>query len=171
VKQVDPIKNGVIMTVLRSKDAVNGKKGGATMSPAGASAAARGVRPTLRIKLRETGGISGLQRTVALDGNTLRVLDRGQLRIQKELPVGIVQAFANRVKALEDIQPKRNYGRYRFTSDILTTALVIRDDANDIEVEVVSDPSDPAPFQFWEIVNNLQELSSLDVHTTTPFDY
>ncbi len=159
------------MSVLRWKATENGTKGRATMSPVGASARARGDGPALQIKLRETGGVSGLQRTVALDGNTLRVLDRGQLRIQKELPVGIVQAFADRVKALEDIQPKRNYGRYRFASDILTTALVIRDDANDIEVEVVSDPSDPAPFQFWEIVNNLQELSSPDVHTTTPFDY
>jgi hypothetical protein len=136
------------------------------MSPSGAPAPAPSGWPALQIKLREVGGIGGLQRTVALEGNTLRVLDRDQLRIERQLPINILRAFADRVKALERIRPRRSYGRYGFTSDILTTQLEIRYDSNGLNVEVVSDPTDPAPFQFWEVVNYLQRLSTADVRAT-----
>lgn len=116
----------------------------------------------LRIQLRETGGFAGLQRLVALDGTTLRVLDRGQVRLHRELPIQVVRAVANQVKALEEIRPRRCYGHAGYASDILTTELAIYDDSQDFEVEVVSDPEDPAPPQFWEVVKGLRKLSRSD---------
>jgi hypothetical protein len=137
-----------------------------TMSAAGAPVPA----PALRIKLRETGGIRGLELTVALEGNTVRVIDAGQVRLERQVSSNVVRAFADRVRALESIQPRRTYGHYGYTSDILTTQLEILDDSNGLEVEVVSDPRDPAPSQFWEIVNGLRKLTKTDVHATA-FDF
>lgn len=116
----------------------------------------------LRIQLRETGGFAGLQRLVALDGTTLRVLDRGQVRFERELPEQALRAVANQVTALESIRPRRCYGHAGYASDILTTELAIYGDSKGLEVEVVSDPEDPAPIQFWEVVNGLRKLIRSD---------
>jgi hypothetical protein len=136
------------------------------MSAAGAPIPA----PALRIKLRETGGIGGVQLTVDLEGNTLRVTDAGRVRIERQVPASVILAFADRVKALESIQPKRSYGRYGYTSDLLTTQLEILDDSYGLDVEVVSDPRDPAPLQFWQLVNGLRKLTKTDLPATA-FDF
>jgi hypothetical protein len=157
-----------IRVVKRTED-----EGDSTVSP---TAPARALihEPGLQIELRETGGVGGVQRTVALAGDTLRVTERGDLRLELRLPGNVIRTFMDRVKALESIQPRSKYGRYTYASDILTTKLEILDDSKGLQVQVVSDPRDPAPRQFWEIVNGLRKLSKMDVQATaqaTAFDF
>jgi hypothetical protein len=130
---------------------------------------APGQLSQLQIELRESGGVAGIQRTVALKGDTLQVIDGGRIQMERHVPITIVQSFADRVKALETVQPKRSYGRYNYNSDILTTQLEIFDAPNGLEVQVISDPRDPAPSQFWEIVNDLRRLSKVDLATASDF--
>jgi hypothetical protein len=68
----------------------------------------------------------------------------------------------NFVRALKNVRPRRTYGQGNYASDLLTTELSIRDDSTGIEVEVVSDPIDPAPEQFWDVVNGLRKLTRLN---------
>lgn len=112
-----------------------------------------------RLQLRENGGVAGLERTLDLEGTTLRVLDRGKVRLEKILPATVIEDVVNRAKALEHAEPKRNYGSLGYISDPLTTELEIFTDSNDLEVGVVSDPQDPAPPQFWQLVKGLHLLS------------
>ena len=151
MKLVDP--------TARSENGIHKGKETKTMSGAGAPATARNGIPALQIKLRQSGGVGGIRLVVALDGDMLRVIDRGQIRIERQVPMTVIRTFADRVRALERIQPKSSYGRHRYASDILTTQLDIVDDSNGLRMQVVSDPGDPAPHQFWELVNDLQSLS------------
>ncbi|MBV9182168.1 MAG: hypothetical protein JO356_12730 [Acidobacteria bacterium] len=112
-----------------------------------------------RVHLRENGGIAGLERTLDLEGTTLRVLDRGKVRIEKVLPATVIEDVVNRAEALAHAEPKRNYGSAGYMSDPLTTELEIVTDSKDLEVEVVSDPQDPAPPQFWQFVKGLHLLT------------
>jgi hypothetical protein len=136
------------------------------------SPSARTVRArshgALQIGLRETGGVAGVDRTVVLEGGKLRVSEGGEVRLERDVPSSIVQRLVERVKALESIQPRRYYGRRSYASDLLTTQLEISDDSDGLEVEVqaISDPRDPAPPQFWEIVYNLRKLSTMDALAT-----
>ena len=118
-----------------------------------------------RVQLREHGGVAGIQRSVALEGGRLRVLDRGEVRAEKDLPPEALRTVESLVKALEDIGPRRSYGQVRYASDILTTELSIFDDSKGLKVEVVSDPTDPAPSQFWDVVNDLRKLRRMGIQT------
>jgi hypothetical protein len=116
----------------------------------------------LRIELREIGGVANLHRSIALEGNRLRVSDRGRVRIEKELPLEAVEEAVGRARALESIQPRAAYGRADYASDVLTVALAISDDSEQAKVEVISDSRDPAPPQFWELVQSLRQLVRAD---------
>ncbi len=113
----------------------------------------------MRIELRETGGVANLRRSIALEGNRLRVLDCGEIRLERELPQEAVRTVASRVRALEDARPRRAYGRAGYASDTLTLEVEISDDAGQAQVEVVFDPQDPAPEQFWDLVHGLRQLT------------
>jgi hypothetical protein len=136
------------------------------MSPSGSPAPARSAGSGFEIKVREKGGIRGIERTVALVGNILRVLDRGQIRIERHLPASVVQALVEHVRELEKVKFRRTYGRYGYASDIMTTELEIRDESNGFDVEVFSDPNDPPPKQFWVLVDKLEKLTRADFKTT-----
>src|SRR6266699_1492732 len=73
---------------------------------------ATGQEPGLQIELRETGGVSGVERTFALKGNTLQVIDKGRISLERHVPPTVVRPFPDQVKALESIGPRRSYGRY-----------------------------------------------------------
>lgn len=98
---------------------------------------------------------------VALEGNRLRVLDRGEVRVDQDLPQEVLRGVVNVVTALKNIRPRRSYGQGSYASDLITTELSIHDDSTGLDVEVVSDPSDPAPAQFWDVVNGLRKLTKL----------
>jgi hypothetical protein len=113
---------------------------------------------SLQIELSESGGVANLQRVIALEGNHLRVLDRGQVRIEREIPEEAVRNMARRVRALTRIRPRRVYGQGRYASDLVTLRVAISEDRGKAEVEVIQDQNDPAPSQFWDLVRGLREV-------------
>ena len=120
-----------------------------------------------RVQLRETGGVAGLERSVALEGNTLRILDRGGVSLELEVPSSAISNLVNLVKTLAEIRPRRHYGRAGYAADVMKTKLQAHDDSTDLEVEVIFDPSDPAPFPFWVIVNQLHKLGKSEASIKT----
>lgn len=150
------------MRALREPNgATQSEKRTGNMSPS--ASPAREPEPDFIIRVREEGGILGTDRIVLIEGKTLRVVDRGQVRIVRVLPDSIVQRLLEQVRDLEKVNLRRNYGRNRYASDSMTTELEIRDEPRGgLEVKVISDPSDPPPEQFWQVVDNLETLTKGD---------
>jgi hypothetical protein len=114
---------------------------------------------SLRVELSELGGVAGLHRMIALEGTRLRVMDAGQVRLERDIPKESLESIGNRVRALEGAHPRRAYGRERNSSDVLTVRVAITDNSRRAEIEVVQDPEDPAPPQFWDVVRGLRQLT------------
>lgn len=113
----------------------------------------------LRIELSETGGIANLHRLIALDGNRLRVLERRQVCLEHEIADEAVRGVVKQARALQKVRPRRSYGKAQYVSDALILRVAITDDTGRKELEVIQDPKDPAPPQFWNLVQSLRQVS------------
>lgn len=113
----------------------------------------------VQIRLRESGGYAGLDREIALDGNLLRVKDHGEVRVEQELEGAEVEQIVGAALKFQQTQPRRYYGHTQ-RSDAMRASLTIANDSETADIEVIADHQEPAPAEFWSLVNDLRRIAA-----------
>lgn len=111
---------------------------------------------SLHLELRQTGGIAGLDQQIVLDGKALRVLDRGQVRTERQLTASQVGEVTELINELDRHAPRPQYGGGRQVPDALSFRLTYTTPSGTTIIAVESG-ADPPPEPFLKLVRHLGE--------------
>jgi hypothetical protein len=117
--------------------------------------------PTLtpmRVELRETGGVAGLDRSIILEGQRIIARDRGTARSEHDLRPEQVNEVAGLINELEQQDPKRFYGG-GYVSDATHLFLTYTAGSGTTTLQVLTDPSDKPPEPFRALVKLLHSYA------------
>ena len=112
----------------------------------------------MQIRFRQSGGVAGLDREIAIDGRELIVRDKGNVRLKKRISQSEVRQVVQAARRLQKRLPKRFYGRTA-PSDAMTTSISISQDSGLADIEVITDPADPPPPEFRSLADRLRRLT------------
>lgn len=112
----------------------------------------------MRVELLQTGGVGNLAVRVEVEDDRVILVDRGIVKIERALRADERQSIAQLVKELTTHKLRASYGR-GFVSDPLQSVLSIKLNSDTTTVSVSTDPSDPPPPQFSQLVQRLFQLA------------
>jgi hypothetical protein len=112
----------------------------------------------IRVELRETGGVAGLDRSIVLEGQHIITKDRGTARFEHDLRPEQVKEVAGLIYELEQQDPKRFYGGGN-VSDATHLFLTYTAGSGTTTLQVLTDPSDRPPEPFGALVKLLHSYA------------
>ena len=112
----------------------------------------------MRLELSQTGGIANLLRKFILEDDSLKLLDRGEVKYERKLDHGESERVSQLLRELGGMRPKGSYG-HTLVSDPTRANLVVKQDGEILNIEVLSDPEDPPPAAYKDLVRFLQQLT------------